>query len=102
MSADPRRFAQLVQNAQKLVDAVAAITNVVERRLAGTQSVGESDARMVKVTTDHHARVTRIEIAPAGLTRTHGPELARQVVQAVTRAQAQARAEYERVLRAGH
>jgi DNA-binding protein YbaB len=102
MSTDLRRFAQLVQGAQKLVDAAAAITNAVERRLSGTQSVGMSDARMVKVITDHRARVTRIEIAPAGLTRTRGPELAQQVVQAVTRAQAQARAEYERVLRTGH
>jgi hypothetical protein len=102
MSADPRRFARLVQDAQKLVDVVASITNVVERRLSGTQSVGLSDARLVKVTTDHRARVTQIDIAPAGLTRTRGPELAQQVVQAVTRAQAQARAEYERVLRTGH
>ena len=102
MSANLRRFEQLVRHSQQLVDAAVTITKEVERRLSGTHPVGESDARMVKATTDHRARVTRIEIAPAGLTRTRGPELAHQVVQAVTRAQAQARAEYERVLRTGH
>lgn len=95
MPVDPR-------SAQQLTDAVAAITNAVERRLSGTYSVGESDTRLVRVTTDHHARVTHIEIAPTALTRTRGPQLAHDVVQAVHRSQAQARAEYERVLRTGH
>jgi hypothetical protein len=99
MSFDPRRFARLVHGARQLTDAAAAIASSVERRLSGTYPVGESDAGTVRVTTDHRARVTRIEITPAGLTRTRGSELARQVVQAVTRAQAQAAAEYERALR---
>lgn len=98
MSINPR---QLIRNAQYLTEAAAAITNAVERKLSGTHSVGESDTRVVKVTTDHRARVTRIEIAPAALTRTRGPQLAQEVVQAVGRAQAQSRAEYERVLRTG-
>ncbi|CAM3361306.1 YbaB/EbfC family nucleoid-associated protein [Kibdelosporangium persicum] len=102
MLIDSRRCAQMVQDARKLTEIVTAITGVVERELSGRQSVGVSDGRMVKAIADHRGRVTRIEIAPAALTRTRGPQLAQEVVQAVSRAQAQARADYERVLRTGH
>jgi DNA-binding protein YbaB len=99
MSFDSRRFAQLVEGARQLAGAAAATVDVVERRLSGRYAAGQSDAGAVRVTTDHRARITRIEITPAGLTRTRGSELARQVVQAVTRAQEQARGEYDRALR---
>jgi DNA-binding protein YbaB len=102
MLIDSRRCAQMVLGARKLTEVATAITSVVERELSGSHSVGMSDGRMVKAIADHRARVTRIEIAPAGLTRTRGPQLAQQVVQAVSRAQAQARAAYEHVLRTGH
>lgn len=101
MSVDARDVARLRRDANELAAAAAAVADVAERTLAGTHVVGESEAGLVRATADHRGRVTHIDIAPTGLTRTRGPELAHQVVQAVSRARSLAAAEYERALR-GH
>lgn len=94
------RGTELVEYARALSSRTNALVEAVERELGGQTFVAASDRGLVEATADHLTRVVDIRIGRAGLHRTRGADLAEQVWQAVTRAQALARTEHQRVMRA--
>lgn len=97
------RFDQVratMERIQGLANQLGEMLSVGEKDMAGQGFRGRSDRGSVSATADWQGRPVAIEITRAGVTRSRGSALAAEVVQAVNRARAEARAELQRRMRA--
>ncbi|MGH3758139.1 hypothetical protein [Actinophytocola sp.] len=90
----------LRQRVQEHVARRMALAESIDAELSGRRFAAASDGGLVVAEADHTARLVNLRFTATALTRSTGRALGTQVVQAVTRAQADARSAIESAVRA--
>lgn len=93
-------WTRLVEQTRDMAAQVRGASDKVDDELSDVRFVGTSDGDLVTAEVDYRAGLVDVRIARVGMTRTRRGELARHVVDAVTKARRQARDEYLRSFRA--
>ena len=96
----PTEFARMAQRMRVLADQGRQVSDRVEEEHAGVTFAGTAGGGLVTAAADLYTRIVDIRIVRSGLTRTHGGELARYVVEAVAAARECAREAYVQSYRA--
>lgn len=97
---EPTEFLRMADRMRSMAEEGRRIAAIVEAEHAGATFAGTAGGGLVTAEADLRAQIVDIRIARSGLTRTHGGELARHVVEAVTAARECARDAYAQSYRA--